>query len=612
MISGVCDHFLYNQLFAILPLMLRTTLLFLALLVVVAACVYDPKGEYLDPIEPPDGSGTAINLSLTMDPIVLSTTTAFTFNIMPSGKANYAVHVTYDDIPVLNENRPNNVVTFSLTPQGHPANGKLVISVAFLSESKSIAGQLGSEVEVISNTWDVIVDTVPPEPIEAPTITIEDGKSIIRWTPPSKFNIKEMILIRINNLDHLDTLRIPDIHSTEFHDAFYLGGDVKYRIDMKSGTYVTGKTSSFTCLPFNPVLDPKTGIISWEKPLLYGNNLTLRVNDNLVTWNQPGAFDPHVLFGQTMGVAFTLLPAIVLPDNHLDAYNISIIASRGLKLPFESQSIRYHAAANAYFMTTNTEVVKIDPVTFKEVGRLYVAVRFEGLSLSHNGTYAYLSDINNIYRFDPVSFQITETIPLKSLLGSPFDMTVYWPPAISDNNVMVVVSDNGENAIDMNTRTLLWRKTGQPHDIPVISPDGNFILEAATVYKRNGNSWDLYGTLTGSEPIYYARTFITENGNNLMLTTGDTTTPLYFFDLNAAPSATGEMQPTNLLQQNGWYSYDPFTATLAVKNNDHLLLYDITDWQQLTKTYDGISDQANFFLVDGVVFNDRGYYLPPN
>jgi len=592
-------------------------LLFLALLPVLCLCCsYEPKGSFVNPIKPPATDETKVILTQETDLVNLSGPTTFTFSVTPADKGSYSAVITYDGTEVKTAGSTSGVFTFTLSPNGHPAQGTLKIKVTYPSRSASLAGQLALEVILFEKTWPVFTDLVPPPPIPAPVVAIENGRTMIHWQSPLKFNFQKLIVVRTLPYGKIDSLTVPSIHDTSLEDKSYAGGDVTYSVNMKGSFHVKGSVTNFTCAPITPTVDPVTGVLSWPLPLMYNNpNLRIEISGQVFPINAPGSYNPHFTFG--LSPATQIVYASVVPslgENGFPGttYFTSFKAIKGYEIkPFSN--VQYNSANGTYLVHDNTRIAKLNAQTFSEIASQTVASDLSvPLLLSSNGQYAYVFSSGNIFRFDPATLTITETVPLASLFGLSPPSIIGTSSVTNTNLVAINFFLLGTYIVDMNAKSILWHDSN--YASALLSPDGNFLLvNGNTVYSRGSGNWNvLVGTLASQNVLVG---FQFREGTNLLYARDSFSGLIYSYDLTSPVNGSGQLTSTPIsIPPCIDFTYDRASGYLCVRTGTDyggdLHLYDTSTFTEQSFIKDIYWPAASVFYTKNALFHQQGYVLP--
>lgn len=585
---------------------------YLALLsVALLRCTYEPKGSFVNPIKPPTGDNTKVLLTQETDLVNLSLPTTFSFTVTPADKGSYYALITYDNTEVKSAASATGTFTFTLSPNGHPVQGELKIKVTYPSRSPSLAGQLGMEIILFEKTWKVITDTSPPPPIPAPDVAIENGHTMIHWQSPLKFNFAKLIVVRTLSNGNIDSLAVADIHDTSLEDKSYAGGDVSYSVLMKGYFRVNGPATKFTCSPVTATVNPITGILSWPTPLIYSNpNLYVQIAGQQYPINSPGSYNPNFTFGTDQVSLQTVTIAIVpkAGENGFPGttYYTSFKAPRGYEIkPF--MQVQYNSGDDSYIVHDKTRITKLNAQTFSEIASKTVGNDLLlPLLISSNGQYGYVWNNDNIFRFDPATLNIIETIPMSSLVG-PGALALNTQGIVTNTNIIAInFLFTGTYIIDMNTKSVVWHNSN--YASAILSPDGNFLLvDGNTIYGRGSGNWDvLVGTLE-SQNVLVDLQF--REGTNLLYGRDPFTGLIYSYNVTSPVNGSGQLPSTlTPIPASIGFSYDQASGNLCVRTGIDLHIYNPS-----TFTEQSVVKNINWgavFYTKNALFHQLGYVLP--
>jgi hypothetical protein len=600
---------------------MKAIILLISTAIFLVACVYEDNDTYVNPVVPPDGAGAAINLNDATGLIDLNKPTMFSFTVHPTGKGNYEAQITAGNYRKELYPSSTGLFYFTIDPAlvGEGVK-KLKIEVVYPSLSPSLAGQLGAELMILTQEWNLSVNTTPPAPIPAPMVYIEDGKSMIEWNSPSNDTFLELIILRrylddSGNQIHRDSIKIQDRNATVFHDASYLGGKVSYRIDLKGYKYyVQGAETIFSVQPLQFSLDSLAAapIVSWKRSPLYNNDITIQFGSDYSINTAGARIMNDIAFGFTSSQLLTLQANHPPFSNTHSAYRkeMNVPYYRGVKIdPFYSMA--YAAEENAYLMLDqNQKLNKIDATTLQKVASIDWTAGGT-LITSPDGKLVYIQTENDIYKINPVQLSNLGKIDLTSLTGNSMH-SIVGKVSLSNSNVIAFSMNYWSNpkdfAIDLTAGEVIWQRSAAT--LPVISPDGNYIFAYDRILKKEGSAWnELPGLLPSSEFIPTAAFYNDGSINRLYFVHW----PRKVYDVEAAPDGVGNRVPIETIPYNlAWIDYTTNSfcgIDMPVSYLGTAYIHDLKNNSSIIRSQQ-IREPEDAYFLNGHFFHQSGMYLP--
>ncbi len=598
------------------------------LFIFITGCVYEAKDVYFYPINPSDIPKASVDLNNVTDSITISDVTKFTFSFSPSTPRAHHYKVTANSNVILSFDSEMTTLQFTLDPAQYSNPVTLIIQVTYHSGSGSLADQLDTEIVNLTKTWTIFTDLVPPSPIPAPLVYIQDGKSIVQWSTPDKQNFSQLVVVRTYDEVGLniiyDSLFVTDKTSTTFHDDSYVGGKVIYHIVLKGYKFkIAGPSTTFDTTPFQLTFDslatPRT--LRWTKPTLYGNSLMFAVTSpspsyppiQVLPGSDGGSYsigqNAEPLFGGASPYQISLNP---INTKFSHGYTIRKTIYNGTKIP-KFQAIQYVASLHAYFLLYDNALTKIDDQNFSTRGTLAFDTpqNYPGVAafipISANGQFAYLqksSDANILVQVDLSTMSVLRSVNLKSYTSFPYFAPEFM--RVSNDNLLYFESNGSEYIVDMTLNQIVWTPPAGERQ-HYLSPDGGFLATTGTVYKRNSGNWNtVFGTF--STPTYGTFQFRQGVQNELILVADY----IYVYDLDSPPDGTGALRllASADVPPLRYILYDPFSNTLSGIPFlvDEIRVYDLTTFQEIMRLpIAGIDDPLGARYINGRFFHKLGY-----
>jgi hypothetical protein len=587
------------------------------------SCQYENNDIYVNPINPPTNAGASVNLNNVSEPIVINSPTWFNFSTTPSGKELYQATVKVNGTQLFSLSSTTGEFSFVLDPSvtGN-GNKELTIDVRYASLSPSLAGQLGIESLVVSNNWDVTIDTTPPSRLASPQVYLEDGKSMVKWNTPDRFTFTELIVIRSylsanGNVVARDSIKIEDRNTTLIHESSYVGGPVTYRVDLKGYKYyVPGSETSFNVTPLRFTLDSLSTIqkLSYDISPLYNNDIAIVVDgisrppDESVTYSYDG------IFGTLTELEFRVVathppPSFFAPHR----YTIRVAVYKGIKIP-SFEDIEYIPSENIYLLSTSTAILRLDGNTYEVTGTyLYPNHIGRNLLASANGEYVYIYGVDKLYPLDYKSPNLSVGTPINlTTITGVWNQGLIYEPEISTNNIITfsLAATSKVFAADLNTSQIVWQATGFGR--PIISDDAAYIYFKGSVYKNENNSWGTFiGTVSQANNelnAYFKQVAGVAKVAVATFGPGD----VYIYN-PSIPVANSILNPESNIPY--YYQYDKHSQQyLALVNASSSLangfIYDSETLEQTNSLQWIVLYSGTARLCNGHIFHSNGYIWP--
>lgn len=576
------------------------------LIYALSGCIYENEGSYVNPVQPPDPGLTRINIS-NIGERALFKPVLVTLDVSPSDKGEYTALVEVDGVTMATPTSTYGTLAFVLNTQVlTDGEHTLRVTVYFPSLSPSLAGQLRAEYIQAVTEYKFRVDKAPPARMKAPAVSIEDGKSMLRWKKPEKFNFNELVIVRMyyKSGSHLDTdtLKLADPAVEVFHDASYVGGEVRYRIDIRGYQYVIqGEEANFNINPVPFTIEEKIGppVLNIPKSPLYNNDIRMNVYYfNSYPLNQDNVIPTYVRFGQPDIVPVTVYPTSPAPGQEFYRYSFNIPVRAGKQIP-AFDFVKFIPGANAYLMSARNQVYKVDGTSFQTLASISLP-RDVGIVCSQDGNHIYAYGYDQLYKLNASTLSVVETIDLTALVG--VNQGLMYAPSVSNDNVMAIAlyGQQKKQLIDMNSRLILENKTAM--DMPVLSPDGQYLIVDRVIYKKSNDNWNtVHANVPGSN--LYSAGFRQDSKNELLVINNGM---LEVYDL---PSMAQKTVPSVALT---YLNYDSNTETYFVPTGSSIGDTKVIDANTFEEVGTPVTtwEISNVRYVNGHFFHRSGSVMP--
>lgn len=366
--------------------MKKTIGYFIAIVLVVTACTFDPNGENFVNIDDEYTSPEirTITPQLEEDSIFVWSYTALNLNFSSDNQPINAMEVSFGGHTTVYY---SNQGTLELNPSVY-ADGayKLNIKLYISSGTGSLADKLGYEGLVAEGNWTVVFET-PQSPDANITTEVKDGYLQFHWTAMKKPYFKSYEIFYYNReISTQGYVTISDPNQTTFVDSSFVGGQAQFRITYNySDQYnsVSSNTSYFTYefpvkMQFEESRDSLT--IRWNKIPFHHTTSYSVTGGQIIELDVDSSYTIPT-FGFTLPKQYMLRfkPLQQLTYDH-QGYTIYQTHTKGINHNVEHSSILYSKRWQSYYV--------YDPMYVKRLNE-----NFEVLA-SYDYTYDYSHDAN--------------------------------------------------------------------------------------------------------------------------------------------------------------------------------------------------------------------------
>ena len=375
--------------------------------------------------------------------------------------------------------------------------------------SNSLADILGSEQIKLTREWKAFIDRSTPRPVSITSISPYDGTLQLKWLRYKQYNFQSYVVRKycyVQNFNFYQlcwSTELDEQNTTRFNDVTYMGGKVKYEIMVKGGFQNSEATQQTYEFVYDPSLqfewlNKQQVKFTWKKTPFYKNFTGYKmivsglnndvfnnetINDTTVT------FEPDLKFGSVRAADLKVYSQSYDDDN---AAKSRTTLSFGKIIPsFYAKSIIYNKVLNKYYALQKVQqddykLIRIDGSTFDLEAEMPVG-RSEGLAISDNGKYLYITSSTSTNRVDPNTFEVLASYDIPG-----YSITV------SDNHWINVAGQANNSLIQMSDFTLIKSSVGRQ----TFSPSGKFLLSNDKLLEWNGSSFVEKGSLDLTN-LYY-------------------------------------------------------------------------------------------------------------
>ncbi|WP_276371903.1 hypothetical protein [Chryseolinea sp. H1M3-3] len=593
---------------------------------------FEPEGENFVVVDKPSFEGLEINLINANSPVYIYRPTHLTYKIEQDGYQLVRLEGYIDGISIIDPKNPTRL----LVDPAKFANGShtLAITAAFVNQSESLSSILGKEEKLINRDFEIVVDLVLGDPVEIKSIEPEMGTLYVRWDPPEKSNFLNYEVKRFFKDTngqwveyHMPKPWTLDATALYFRDSLYIGGDVRYRVDLlgyKSTRSGIHKDTHFKTLQFEiqPISDDQV-VLRWPPSLFYNNITTV----SLGTYNKPEQkFEPNQSGEVTIDTPF----------GHSTVYYLSTFGRysdkgwadqfhvwTGDKLEFDGISSLdtygfHHYGAREMLISDNSkpdEALLVNSVT----GSIDRRVEFEAYyqsaghqwsaehsmyGKSFDGKNFYLFTGMEVIRFDQ-NMDYLETIDFTAI-NSGFSMYAHSIEVSNDGVACFYISGQVVGVFDLQKKIKITPYLQATPAPPHISPNSKFFFNDGTLYTIVNDQLSQLILLNDRANIRDAVFSSSSDRLFVVYRTGH---------MDVIDLSTRNVVQTFSFQGNSFsgVSYDPLTGYVGFVVGDTQTTYLVIDpiGNSLVKSLKvAYPSYEQFRLFNNVIYSTRGFAFP--
>lgn len=629
-------------------MLFRNILIFLLAIctgLILYGCRYEPDGEFFEEVDDRRVSLPGIHLDEVNGIIALNERTHFSYKVATSQQL-IETKVFFGDQEIEDSHSQYNS-SFTLDPKNYEEGRySLKVVTATGSGTGSLADKLEAEYVQAEETWTVIIER--PKPVNITTVIIDSGSIRLEWEAYKPLEFEAFSHYEIAYDGHyggiLATIEDPTI--TSFYDSTFFYGTREYQVNVRTEHHTAdgeGMLYEYPHSAYQPNLQAEltndTLAVRWGLPVLYSNIGTFQVSfccdgDQHISAEVNGTsfITPFKMnFGDARSVSLRVRRGY---NNHFRSYEYSYYDSEelfsGEKINVRS-NILFSPATQFYY-----SIYQEDRYSNRILRKQFTAELVEqtpGVSrqsnshfqfaMSYDGqiAYEYSPADGKIMQIDPVTLEDIETYNAKELFRWD-DETGVTNVSIADNNVVAFSSYKdrpplygyGNNdfppiydqsfVLNMEDTSIL-KEFATPEPL-ILSPNGEFLVAADTLYQRSGSSYVSVAVLDGTRRAY--RSFKRTNPNYFIIAESST---VKVYDCDKLDFISSTPFPTQVF----YFSIDPFTNLVGAFKHESEKYYvlDVADGSietiDIFATPNDSYYNQNYFLRNGILFSERGFYL---
>lgn len=553
---------------------MRTLFSFVVCTVLLVSCL-EPDGENYRELTVP----STVVLELTgipLQPIVIDRPT--TFQYVHEGLPIQVIEasVYFGELRAPDSHAGTGV--YLVDPTRIPSGSYIMrVSVTGWVQNGSVASQLGAEKVTLTNEYQVIVDSAPPEPLEVIKFENADGKLKVYWNKSRRSNFEAYALMRCISGNCIK-IEKQNVNDTSWIDSDYIGGPVEYYVSVQSViSTVTGQAKTYEWKPeMQSEVKNQQVTLRWRK-FPYATNI-----DKFTMTTHTG-YPIDLPIGDTV---------ITIPDKvefgDFKTARLSVTPKSGANIAFESVFYVgklheppvviprvYNAQAKLYYgydwPSFGSVSVRVMDVDLNEVHREYSSL---SIASSPNGQHLIGMLNGAFYKLDPSTLDRTLILDRGTPSVSDF--------SVADNGLLSFY-EGGIFKVYEPTSGLV-KFSAAAFQRGKLSTSGNSVMVSdRKVYRYNAGAFTLTGTLPADvDPLAY-------DLNDKIIGTTGTQTNLYDDQtctlIKSLNMGTGNVHSVVVDPVSGTYTYvlqgiyhiyqpaeDRYilsTSSLPVTLNDH-------------------------------------------
>lgn len=576
--------------------------LFPIVFLLLSACYFEPDGDFFKEIPEKDFSSLAIDLNNANDTLYISTITNLQYSVSASEFVVADVRATVGDKVVLSGGyglsgsffiNPNDFATGTYT---------LTLLLIVQSGTGSMADRLNAEIVQVWRQFTLVIDSEPPAQRIISKLDTTNGTMVVYWNSYKKWNFQSYTLIKECSKDNYyydvcDYITIDDKSDTTWIDSNYVGGFVRYRIDVSAADKTTrGDFKSYSWFPKTSfeVIDKKIKFY-WQPPRFYANTkavqlFTPNVNSQIIDQNDTSyQIEPIIELGSVYSIS-------IIYQSEKDAHSLSFspLAFVGQDYFYPiSQPFLYHPIAKLYYgySAINGGVTSVldDRLNFKAM--VYNQGKGNKRRLSLNGQYfitqVFNDAVQTFHDTDPTTLELSQGY--SGIEGTAFDFSV------ANNGLVACTTSKGNVVFEWASKAQVFSNQVLGTRI-LISPSGQYLLNDQNIYRYQSGSFQLIGSV--SIDFLSLVTFTKDNELAVSYSTGE----IKFWNVESLTITKTIQTPI----VNTWgLSYDTFSDRLMI-NDSHAHYMINPGTGSVTKI---VSDSYPVTLVNSKLFAPLGGYL---
>ena len=593
-------------------------------LLLLLGCQYEPDGEFFKDIDDSRVSRPSIQLKDALGVIPLNEKTSFSYDIVTS-RAHFRTEVFFDGKTIDYTDKDYGDGYFTLDPKDYrEGQYSLRIVTAVGSGTGSLADKVDAEYIQSERTWEVVIER--PEPVNIKTVSIDSGSIRLEWEAYRPLQLEKFSHYEISyDGVYGETIAIvTDPNVTVIYDSSFFSGQRSYQVNVRTENHVAyGEkfSYSFPHPPYEPNLEAElsndTLKMRWDRPILYNNIKQFEVS---FCCGQAGTS----IYAEVNDTAFQApiamkfgreAPAVLSVRGHFKQHEQALFIGIPLEMDetydggdnvlFSPHTQSYYTFGQGGYNGNDSRLKKRYDIQLAEQSEY---PSHESLSrrthyqVSPNGKFLYGYNSSGVIRLDPISLKEIQSYDIKALFDTNYVGGISM--TVSNNHLIAVKSfKGGAVLVDMESNLKLKKFTTTKS--LKLSPDGEFLLAADTLYQRSGAGYVSVSILDGAS---LANTGFNRIHPHKLIIARSSTVKVY--NCQTLSYASNVELPDKI----DFFSIDPHTNMVGGYHLRGDKYYVVNLEDESVKSINIFSNSyydydQNYFLLNGNLFSKEGFYL---
>lgn len=590
-------------------------------------CQYEPDGEFFKEVDANRVSQPSIRLENTHGVISLNKRTGFSYNIV-TPPSHFRTEVFFDGEMIDYTEGDYADGYFNLDPRDYE-EGQYVLTIVTTvgSGTGSLADKIGAEHIQSERTWEVIIER--PKPVKIKNVFIDSGSIRLEWEAYQSLKQEKFLRYEIVYGGRPDKVlaTVEDQNVTFFYDSTFFSGYRNYRVNIRTEHHTAyGEVFlySYPHPPYEPNLQADLSDDSlkmrWEQPILYNNVKQFEVSFCCGKTGMISTRVNNTSFAAAVSPSFGYATPASLRarkgyNDHFRFYEHEYYSTElfvgdsvdvGYNLRFGPTTQSYYGIyeSNRYhyrFLSKRYDAKIAEQTQYPSLEFWHYTNQY---AMSYNGATIYEYDAynNEITEIDPATLKELQTYDANELFKSS-DATTVRNVSIADDHTMALTHQEQSFVFDMKSATLL-KEFATPEKL-LLSPDGEFLLAADTLYRRSGSD---YVSVSVLDSVGLANTDFNSIHPNKLIITQSSTIKVYDCQILSYVSNV------ELADNIDFFSIDAHTNTVGGYRLQGDKYYVVNLEDGSIKTIDIFPNRyydyhQNYFLLNGNLFSKEGFYL---
>lgn len=376
-----------------------TIIVLTSLMLILVACDYEPIGENVLDINPPE-ENISVEISLNdftpLDTIYIYKYTRFSLKLS-STKLLRSLSVLLDDMPV------SDGYDFGINPN-ELSEGlhKIRIKSTFTSGTGSLAEILGMEGYEGEISWNILVKHNPEQEIIVKYQINPDGFTEIFWNNPFPSHLTEKFILHLKSPQY-KSISFNDINHKSYVDSGYVCDWASYELSiyLKDGSVFRKDLSFSKPIPklYSEDLGPDKLRIYWDKPFANARYNIFMESLQIESGTTDTSIVVNQIFGKSRQFRLEIEPGAKIFKNSYNTFNVYNWHYQGISLGIPNWSVyAYNKKDNIILGQKYDGLVAFDGNTLQEKNTVWITGNPWGFayggkiaSAPHNSTVAAMT-----------------------------------------------------------------------------------------------------------------------------------------------------------------------------------------------------------------------------